>query len=195
MLVLCNEKAENAKPDFEHFLANSNVQLNDPFKKKDQQSFQLNDPFKKKGDKPFQLSDPFKKKTDLSTQQNDTLEKNSDKPTETSIKETILEEGPEPIEQKADQQLRQNDPFRKKFLHKSEVSFREGITEKVPEPFSPALVSQAIDEVKFSAEDKGHRVWSIVHETSFARTFTEIAEELDKIIAFSKFILGEDRLN
>lgn len=47
-------------------------------------------------------------------------------------------------------------------------------------------------DIKFSEEDKAHRLWSIVHETAFARTFTEIAEELNKIIAYSKFILGEE---
>lgn len=50
------------------------------------------------------------------------------------------------------------------------------------------------EDTEFSAEDKGHRVWAIVHEKAFARTFTEIAEELNKLIAYSKFILGEDKL-
>lgn len=224
MLTLYNENAENvenAQPDLEHFLDNQNVKLNDPFKKKDQQPFQLNDPFKKKDDKPFQLNDPFKKKddkpfqlndpfkkkADQATQEKDTLKKIYDKPTETSIKETIIEVGPPPVRKAADQHVQLNDPFRKKSVYKHEKSaskhessFREGMIQEEPEVFSPAPVSSvpvspAIDHTKFSAEDKGHRVWSIVHETSFARTFTEIAEELDKIIAFSKFILGEDRLN
>jgi hypothetical protein len=44
------------------------------------------------------------------------------------------------------------------------------------------------------APHKGHRLWAIVHEASFSRTFTEISEELEKIIAYSKFILGEEKL-
>lgn len=48
------------------------------------------------------------------------------------------------------------------------------------------------DDANFSAHDKG--LWAIVHETAFARTFTEIAEELEKITSYSKFILGEDNL-
>lgn len=43
-------------------------------------------------------------------------------------------------------------------------------------------------------QEKSHRLWAIVHEASFSQTFTEISEELEKIIAYSKFILGEEKL-
>lgn len=43
-------------------------------------------------------------------------------------------------------------------------------------------------------KEKGPQLWAIVHETSFSRTFTEIAEELEKIISYSKYILGEEKL-
>lgn len=56
------------------------------------------------------------------------------------------------------------------------------------------LVECRTPQVMFSKEDKAHKLWAIVHETSFSRTFTEIAEELEKIISYSKFILGEEEL-
>ena len=49
-------------------------------------------------------------------------------------------------------------------------------------------------ESTISEKEKAQKLWAIVHETSFSRTFTEIAEELEKIISYSKNILGEDSL-
>lgn len=88
-------------------------------------------------------------------------------------------------------------------LHKEhdQDALSGGEAENVPELRSndqlldvPSAPSRSSPTPEVLAPHKGHRLWAIVHEASFSRTFTEISEELEKIIAYSKFILGEEKL-
>lgn len=45
-----------------------------------------------------------------------------------------------------------------------------------------------------SVLEKSQYIWALVHETTFSQTFTEIAHELEKMIAYSKYVLGEEEI-
>lgn len=45
-----------------------------------------------------------------------------------------------------------------------------------------------------SVLEKSQYIWAIVHESTFSQTFTEIAQELEKMIAYGKYILGEEEI-
>lgn len=62
---------------------------------------------------------------------------------------------------------------------------------------SRKILFDSIDQLEFKVppmeRDKNH-IWKIVHESAFSKAFTDITEELEKIIGFSKHILGEQTL-
>ncbi|CAN6671569.1 protein Bre4p [Trichomonascus vanleenenianus] len=39
-----------------------------------------------------------------------------------------------------------------------------------------------------------HRIWQLVHEAAFSRAFNDITEELEKVVAYAKYILGEQKI-
>lgn len=45
-----------------------------------------------------------------------------------------------------------------------------------------------------SVLEKSQYIWALVHETTFSQTFTEIAHELEKLVAYSKYVLGEEEI-
>lgn len=56
---------------------------------------------------------------------------------------------------------------------------------------SRKILFDAIEQLEYSLPQGKDRIWKLVHESAFSKAFTDITEELEKIIGLSKHILGE----
>lgn len=60
--------------------------------------------------------------------------------------------------------------------------------------FSPTVADPNPLPPHSSVLEKSQYIWALVHETTFSQTFTEIAQELEKMVAYSKYVLGEEEI-